>query len=222
MFPGVGAFPRAMRTCCARARRARARAGGGGHARARDVLGMQLAFDPSSELGGAAGLGSSPDRSSRSKPGALKLPHIGWTEVSSVRRGVGLTATCPAAAPSTTCTPTRRCPPLRGTSSATPSTALRSSRRRARVVLRRPVPPREVSAAGLRLLVELLPDLRAGPIWRPRHDPLPGDRHPRRQRRAPRKGDFEAKKVYDQDPLSAARGWAEAGAASARRGPRRR
>ena len=40
----------------------------------------------------------------------------------------------------------------------------------------------------------------------------PGDRHPRRQRRAAAKGDFDAKKVYDEDPLSAARGWVEAGA----------
>ena len=37
------------------------------------------------------------------------------------------------------------------------------------------------------------------------------------------KGDFDAKKVYDEDPLSAARGWVEAGARlPARRRPRRR
>jgi glutamine amidotransferase len=61
-------------------------------------LGMQLAFERSSELGGAEGLGLVPgevrellaDRGSRQVPGigdrpsvdgALKLPHIGWNEV---------------------------------------------------------------------------------------------------------------------------------------------
>jgi glutamine amidotransferase len=90
IVPGVGAFPRAMenlrelgldellRECVAA-----------------DTpvlgicLGMQLAFDSSSELGGAAGLGIVPgdvralavSQHGEGEPGALKLPHIGWNEV---------------------------------------------------------------------------------------------------------------------------------------------
>ena len=82
VVPGVGAFPRAM-------------------ANLRDLglddllrerfqagtpilgvcLGMQLAFDSSTELGGAAGLGIVPGEVHALKAGVLKLPHIGWNEV---------------------------------------------------------------------------------------------------------------------------------------------
>ena len=45
-------------------------------------LGMQLAFDSSTELGGADGLGIVAGRGARRcGPAALKLPHIGWNEV---------------------------------------------------------------------------------------------------------------------------------------------
>ncbi|HYM54851.1 MAG TPA: imidazole glycerol phosphate synthase subunit HisH [Solirubrobacteraceae bacterium] len=82
VVPGVGAFPRAMD-------------------RLRDLglddllrervaagtpvlgicLGMQLAFDSSTELGGAAGLGIVAGEVRPLEHGSLKLPHIGWNEV---------------------------------------------------------------------------------------------------------------------------------------------
>jgi glutamine amidotransferase len=45
-------------------------------------LGMQLAFDSSEELGGAAGLGIVAGSVRALQTGGLKLPHIGWNEVS--------------------------------------------------------------------------------------------------------------------------------------------
>src|ERR1700757_4734218 len=41
-------------------------------------LGMQLAFDSSEELGGAAGLGFVPGTVTALRTAGLKLPHIGW------------------------------------------------------------------------------------------------------------------------------------------------
>jgi imidazole glycerol-phosphate synthase subunit HisH len=82
VVPGVGAFPRAME-------------------RLRDLgldeliververgvpvlgicLGLQLAFERSSELGGADGLGLIAGEVHGLRTGSLKLPHIGWNEV---------------------------------------------------------------------------------------------------------------------------------------------
>jgi imidazole glycerol-phosphate synthase subunit HisH len=82
VVPGVGAFPRAME----RLRelgldtllRERVAAG-------RPVLGiclgLQLAFEHSSELGGADGLGLIAGEVHGLRTGSLKLPHIGWNEV---------------------------------------------------------------------------------------------------------------------------------------------
>jgi len=82
VVPGVGAFPRAM-----------------GNLRELGLdevllervaegtpvlgicLGMQIAFERSSELGGATGLGIVPGEVVALRPGSLKLPHIGWNEV---------------------------------------------------------------------------------------------------------------------------------------------
>jgi len=82
VVPGVGAFPRAME---------RVRELGldvllrelldAGTPVLGICLGMQLAFDSSSELGGAAGLGIVPGEVRALAPGELKLPHIGWNEV---------------------------------------------------------------------------------------------------------------------------------------------
>jgi len=44
-------------------------------------LGMELAFDYSTELGGSAGLGIVPGEVRALEAGGLKLPHIGWNEV---------------------------------------------------------------------------------------------------------------------------------------------
>jgi glutamine amidotransferase len=82
VVPGVGAFPRAME----RIRelglddllRERVEAG---TPVLGICLGMQLAFDSSTELGGAAGLGIVPGEVRALEAGGLKLPHIGWNEV---------------------------------------------------------------------------------------------------------------------------------------------
>jgi len=86
VVPGVGAFPRAMR----RLRelgldgllRERVRAG---TPVLGICLGMQLAFERSSELGGADGLGLIAGEVLALRAGALKLPHIGWNEAAFAR-----------------------------------------------------------------------------------------------------------------------------------------
>jgi glutamine amidotransferase len=96
VVPGVGAFPRAME----RLRelgldelvRERVRAG---MPVLGICLGMQLAFDCSSELGGASGLGLVAGEVRALEAGSLKLPHIGWTEVHFARPGSPLVADLP-------------------------------------------------------------------------------------------------------------------------------
>jgi imidazole glycerol-phosphate synthase subunit HisH len=96
VVPGVGAFPRAMENLrdlgLDELLRERVRAG---TPVLGICLGMQLAFDSSTELGGAAGLGIVPGevRALESEP--LKLPHIGWNEVSFTRSGSPLLADLP-------------------------------------------------------------------------------------------------------------------------------
>jgi glutamine amidotransferase len=96
VVPGVGAFPRAM----ARLRelgldellRERVQAG---TPVLGICLGMQLAFDSSTELGGAEGLGIIAGEVSALAAGSLKLPHIGWNEVSFDRPDSQLIADLP-------------------------------------------------------------------------------------------------------------------------------
>jgi len=96
VLPGVGAFPKAMenlrRLGLDELVRERVKAGvpvlG-------ICLGMQLAFDSSQELGGAAGLGLIPGEVTELRAGALKLPHIGWNEVTISPQGGALTAELP-------------------------------------------------------------------------------------------------------------------------------
>lgn len=82
VLPGVGAFPQAMRNLDAL----------GLPELIRDLvetgtpllgicLGMQLLFDTSEELGGAAGLGLIGGEVTRLETGGLRVPHIGWNEV---------------------------------------------------------------------------------------------------------------------------------------------
>ncbi|HLH14916.1 MAG TPA: imidazole glycerol phosphate synthase subunit HisH [Solirubrobacteraceae bacterium] len=82
VVPGVGAFPRAMQRLrelgLDELLRERVRAG---TPVLGICLGLQLAFERSSELGGAAGLGIVPGEVRELAAGALKLPHIGWNEV---------------------------------------------------------------------------------------------------------------------------------------------
>ena len=82
VLPGVGAFPRAMenlrRLGLDELLRERAAAG---TPILGICLGMQLAFERSSELGGAEGLGILPGEVTPLPARGLKLPHIGWSEV---------------------------------------------------------------------------------------------------------------------------------------------
>jgi imidazole glycerol-phosphate synthase subunit HisH len=82
IVPGVGAFPRAIENLhklgLAELLSERLAAG---MPVLGICLGMQLALDSSEELGGSAGLGFVPGEVRRISAGALKLPHIGWNEV---------------------------------------------------------------------------------------------------------------------------------------------
>jgi glutamine amidotransferase len=87
VVPGVGAFPRAMQSLreLGLDELLRERVAAGTPVLG-ICLGMQLAFDSSTELGGAEGLGIVPGVVGRLQAGALKLPHIGWNEVRLRRR----------------------------------------------------------------------------------------------------------------------------------------
>jgi imidazole glycerol-phosphate synthase subunit HisH len=82
VLPGVGAFPEAMRRLHALGLtdtiRERAAAG---VPLLGICLGMQLLFDSSEEHEGAAGLGLLPGTVTRLAAPGLKVPHIGWNEV---------------------------------------------------------------------------------------------------------------------------------------------
>ena len=82
VVPGVGAFPRAMENLRSLGLDDLVRdwAGEGGPVLG-ICLGMQLLFESSVELGGAAGLGLLPGDVRELEAGALKVPHIGWNLV---------------------------------------------------------------------------------------------------------------------------------------------
>jgi glutamine amidotransferase len=82
VVPGVGAFPRAMENLRALGldRLLLDRVATGTPVLG-ICLGLQLAFDHSSELGGADGLGLIEGEVHGLRAGTLKLPHIGWNEV---------------------------------------------------------------------------------------------------------------------------------------------
>jgi len=82
VVPGVGAFPRAMEKLCELGldELIRDRVAGGTPVLG-ICLGLQLAFEHSSELGGADGLGLIAGEVHGLRAGTLKLPHIGWNEV---------------------------------------------------------------------------------------------------------------------------------------------
>jgi glutamine amidotransferase len=96
VVPGVGAFPRAME----RLRELglddllRERVAGGTPVLG-VCLGMQLAFDHSSEQGGSEGLGMIAGEVRPLESGSLKLPHIGWNEVLFTDTGSPLVASLP-------------------------------------------------------------------------------------------------------------------------------
>lgn len=96
VVPGVGAFPRGMENLRAlgldELLRERVRAG---TPVLGICLGMQLAFDSSSERVGASGLGIVPGEIVALQAGELKLPHIGWNEVRFLKANSPLVADLP-------------------------------------------------------------------------------------------------------------------------------
>ncbi|HWX97033.1 MAG TPA: imidazole glycerol phosphate synthase subunit HisH [Solirubrobacteraceae bacterium] len=82
VVPGVGAFPRAMAQLreLALDELLRERVAAGTPVMG-ICLGMQLAFERSSEQGGSEGLGILAGEVRPLQSGSLKLPHIGWNEV---------------------------------------------------------------------------------------------------------------------------------------------
>jgi glutamine amidotransferase len=97
VVPGVGAFPRAMDNLreLGLDELLRERVAAGTPVLG-ICLGMQLAFDSSSELGGAAGLGLIPGEVHALQPGSMKLPHIGWNEVTFAKPSSQLVAELPS------------------------------------------------------------------------------------------------------------------------------
>jgi glutamine amidotransferase len=82
IVPGVGAFPRAMESLreLGLDELLRERVAAGTPVLG-ICLGMQLAFESSTEQGGCEGLGILAGEARELEPGSLKLPHIGWNEV---------------------------------------------------------------------------------------------------------------------------------------------
>jgi len=83
VLPGVGAFPAAMKTIrelgLDELLRERAQAGTPVFG---SCMGMQLLFEHSEEHGGAQGLGLLGGEVRRLSAPGMKLPHIGWSEIS--------------------------------------------------------------------------------------------------------------------------------------------
>jgi imidazole glycerol-phosphate synthase subunit HisH len=97
VLPGVGAFPQAMRNLDALGLPELIRElVHQGKPLLGICLGMQLLFDTSHEMGGAAGLGLIGGAVSRLETGGLRVPHIGWNEVR-LERASPLTAELPEA-----------------------------------------------------------------------------------------------------------------------------
>lgn len=95
VLPGVGAFPQAMRNLNALGLSDLIRElAGRGTPLLGICLGMQLLFDSSEEMRGAAGLGLIGGEVTRLNAGALRVPHIGWNEVR-FERPSALTAELP-------------------------------------------------------------------------------------------------------------------------------
>jgi glutamine amidotransferase len=96
VVPGVGAFPRAMSNLRELGLDELLRDSiAAGTPVLGICLGMELAFDYSSELGGSGGLGIVSGQVRMLEAGGLKLPHIGWSEVSFTASGSPLTEDLP-------------------------------------------------------------------------------------------------------------------------------
>ena len=172
-------------------------------------LGLQLLFDSTTELGGAAGLGLLPGEVAELDAEGLKVPHIGWSPVrwerdSRLTEGIEtgtpfyfVHSFAPAARGGRPARHRRVRRPLR-------------LRGRARQRLRRPVPPREVERRGPAAALQLRRGLRPGSghrvILYPAIDIRGGNAVRLLQ------GDYERETAYDADPVDAASRWAEEGA----------
>ena len=210
ILPGVGAFPRAMERIRALgidelvAERHQA-----GVPILGICLGLQLLFESTSELGGAAGLGLLPGAVAGLDAEGLKVPHIGWSPVTwtrDSRLAEGIEQRHPVLfRPLVRAAP--RC--RRSARHGGVRRPLRL-RRRARQRLRRPVPPREVEqrrpAAAGELRRRLREDARRGVILYPAID-IRGGGAVRLLR-----GDYEQETAYDADPVDAATRWSDEGA----------
>ena len=97
VVPGVGSFPRGMENLRERGldELLRERVASGVPVLG-VCLGLQLAFESSTEHGGATGLGIIEGEVRRLEAGSLKLPHIGWNEVRFQRPSSPLVADLPA------------------------------------------------------------------------------------------------------------------------------
>jgi len=96
VVPGVGAFPRAMERLRELGLDELLRERVAAETPALGIcLGLQLAFERSSELGGAEGLGLIAGEVNRLRAPKLKLPHIGWNEVRFAKPHSPLTAGLP-------------------------------------------------------------------------------------------------------------------------------
>jgi imidazole glycerol-phosphate synthase subunit HisH len=96
VLPGVGAFPQAMRNLDALGLPDVIRElTNAGKPLLGICLGMQLLFDTSEEMSGAAGLGLIGGEVTRLDGGGQRIPHIGWNEVR-FERASPLTAELPS------------------------------------------------------------------------------------------------------------------------------
>jgi imidazole glycerol-phosphate synthase subunit HisH len=97
VVPGVGSFPRGMENLRERGldELLRERVASGVPVLG-VCLGLQLAFESSTEHGGATGLGIIEGEVRRLEAGSLKLPHIGWNEVRFERPSSPLAGDLPA------------------------------------------------------------------------------------------------------------------------------
>jgi len=97
VVPGVGAFPRAMESLRELGLDELLRERLAARTPVLGIcLGMELAFDSSTELGGAEGLGVVAGEVRQLQAGSLKLPHIGWNEVRFTKPDSPLVADLPS------------------------------------------------------------------------------------------------------------------------------
>ncbi len=170
-------------------------------------LGLQLLFDSTTELGGAAGLGLLEGEVDGLDAEGLKVPHIGWSPVRWERESrlvEGIDSETPFYFVHSFA-PRARPAELLGSAAYGARFSLRG---RARQRLRRPVPPREVERRRAAAALQLRRDLRlsSGVILYPAIDIRGGQAVRLLQ------GDYERETAYDADPVDAARRWADEGA----------